>query len=1114
MAPNNDSTSVPLADYFFISGIESTQIYDERERATSPPPVDETIEEDIALETDSLSAPRPSTPGSPNTDRTKRGSSRYSWEARKSISSVVGPGEFKPTPSNRSSATIKGPVSETPGLSDEDFEIALRKFACERENFLEEIQIQAGAVVPQTQRTPKPRPRTVRITSSDEAANNAAAQKGGIGGLRRRLSTMNSMKRQPSVSVSRQREYPDPATSQTTDTTWTASTRTSKRLSGYNSVIPTPKPFKASPDMHPLKRRYEPVLLDRYPPKALDDETKRRCPFPDYVPMFAFPNDVVVVSSDERPRSTWHGFAMTTGDGSKLHAICVTVWMPLNESASVELERQCEAWRKANMSDEERELASSLGERLAAERAKLSRLLAELANAAQGSREREQLDDHISAVEEKISLMADLLRPVRHGAASKIEGLTDGESGFWIPRCYGVLGKDGAMTSFWKEWLKAVVTPMTDGAVLRVPPSSPKLGMWQPLERYVVNLCVEAPSPMSSVTQIEVAIRELRLYARKDAENEIPGSRNTDIYALFRSLSMNNIVTLFEYVLSESRIILLSSHTSMLHLASAAITNLIYPLKWVGVFIPVLPARLIQALEAPCPYIVGVERRYENLELPDDDYVLVDLDNDTIESTARPTCLPRQQRRKLLTSLQVVAPHHTRYGVPVGPPSYAVETFPNNAFSSENSQIYSPRANPSSLASLVGVNSAAFSDMSVPVQNRNVILNAFLNFRTSSRGSDRPSRGSTTRDRRSSSTKSPPSPTIPSPLSQTFPTTPVSRNDSGYSMQTSLREKRSGHFDVTNRRNSSFGLDRMANLRRPSVANSNPQPFISHSSSMSTSTLGTSAGYAPSVYAPSTLAASTIMPNVVPTCPRDTDTTKWVEGHCLVWRPREDKTYCSVCDEKCDDGVYRCGGCNTSVHSRCLHSISIVCPLAFRAEAVRAVFVRCFASLLYTYRRYMHPASGERRKAGMVYHFNMDQFMRSVPGEATEYIAMMRETQMFNEFIHERESTRAEHPSIKLFDEIILAKRNRGRGSIFSKHNTSWLFDTSEHLWRSASTAAPNSRFPGDYRQVVSRIPAKLDTTLMKEPRAVQGLPRPQTRTKRKPIPSMLGISVDEDNSI
>ena len=76
------------------------------------------------------------------------------------------------------------------------------------------------------------------------------------------------------------------------------------------------------------------------------------------------------------------------------------------------------------MSNEERELASSLGERLSAERAKLSRLLADLPSVDSGSDERDQLEEEISAVEEKIGLMTDLLRPVRHGAASKIDGLT------------------------------------------------------------------------------------------------------------------------------------------------------------------------------------------------------------------------------------------------------------------------------------------------------------------------------------------------------------------------------------------------------------------------------------------------------------------------------------------------------------------------------------------------------------------------------------------------------------------------------------------------------------------------------------------------------------------
>ncbi|TKA63239.1 hypothetical protein B0A49_08011 [Cryomyces minteri] len=142
----------------------------------------------------------------------------------------------------------------------------------------------------------------------------------------------------------------------------------------------------------------------------------------------------------------------------------------------------------------------------------------------------------------------------------------------------------------------------------------------------------------------------------------------------------------------------------------------------------------------------------------------------------------------------------------------------------------------------------------------------------------------------------------------------------------------------------------------------------------------------------------------------------------------------------------------------------------------------------------------------MLYHFNLDGFLRSMPNENVEYIQMLQQTQGFNEFIHERESTRSDDPSIQLFDEIILSKKNRGRTSIFSKSNTEFLSDTSDHLWRSAAATPPNSRFPGDYRQVVSRIPAKLDPTLMKEPRVIQGVPRiPQAKARRKPIPSMLG---------
>jgi len=110
-------------------------------------------------------------------------------------------------------------------------------------------------------------------------------------------------------------------------------------------------------------------------------------------------------------------------------------------------------------------------------------------------------------------------------------------------------------------------------------------------------------------------------------------------------------------------------------------------------------------------------------------------------------------------------------------------------------------------------------------------------------------------------------------------------------------------------------------------------------------------------------------------------------------------------------------------------------------------------------------------------------------------------------------------PAIRLFDEIIAAKKARGRptmsglsrlSTIRMSHGASdtipgfghppskaakvptFLSDTTDHIWRTASVPVPNAKFPGDYREVTTRTPSKLDPALMKEPRAIQGVPRPE----------------------
>lgn len=141
-------------------------------------------------------------------------------------------------------------------------------------------------------------------------------------------------------------------------------------------------------------------------------------------------------------------------------------------------------------------------------------------------------------------------------------------------------------------------------------------------------------------------------------------------------------------------------------------------------------------------------------------------------------------------------------------------------------------------------------------------------------------------------------------------------------------------------------------------------------------------------------------------------------------------------------------------------------------------------------------------------------------------------TAAFNEFIHEREQLPANNTDVRLFDEILVAKKARGRpqlsaglsrlSTLRASHGassggfgpsrqpklTGFLADTSDHIWRTAAVPVPNANFQGDYRSIVTRVPTRLDASLIKEPRSIQGAPKPEQRGKgflRKAIGSGIG---------
>jgi hypothetical protein len=215
-----DPSSTPLADYFWIAGIDSLSYGDLAPPSTmnardKPPngapntaPIETTIEE-------GSEGGEPTEPILGSAPRARaRHSRNNSWQRLSRVSSngdnSTPATEILDTPnSNRSSMTIRAvPMSLSNsmtngnGLADFDFDKALSKFANERENFLDDLSFSAGTVL---QSRPPMTSRVEKIKHEDSDMNGRKSPFQRVGGsIRRKISfrDMNSMKRQTTISRS------------------------------------------------------------------------------------------------------------------------------------------------------------------------------------------------------------------------------------------------------------------------------------------------------------------------------------------------------------------------------------------------------------------------------------------------------------------------------------------------------------------------------------------------------------------------------------------------------------------------------------------------------------------------------------------------------------------------------------------------------------------------------------------------------------------------------------------------------------------------------------------------------------------------------------------------
>jgi pentatricopeptide repeat protein len=184
--------------------------------------------------------------------------------------------------------------------------------------------------------------------------------------------------------------------------------------------------------------------------------------------------------------------------------------------------------------------------------------------------------------------------------------------------------------------------------------------MHAPLERYVLNICLEIPAPPPGAFEVHINILQstIKFWA---PPAKLPIAYVALPYqTLFDCLEINNILLVWYALLMEQKVLLISSQYSILTIVSEILCSLLFPMQWSHLYVPMLPKFLSPMLDAPIPYLVGVIR--ENWMYAEEhvsaETIVVDLDNNKVTlgpKTPKLTAPPAKKWNKLQSSLEQIA---------------------------------------------------------------------------------------------------------------------------------------------------------------------------------------------------------------------------------------------------------------------------------------------------------------------------------------------------------------------------------------------------------------------------------------------------------------------------
>lgn len=169
--------------------------------------------------------------------------------------------------------------------------------------------------------------------------------------------------------------------------------------------------------------------------------------------------------------------------------------------------------------------------------------------------------------------------------------VSEEDTTLYLPRCLCILSIWPYMSAF-REYLAQLYRLATTTNCMTVP-----------LERHIMNICMEIPAPPPGAFEVQINILDsvIRFWS---PPAKLPIAYVSIPYrVLFDCLDIDNILHLWYCLIMEQKVLLVSSQYSNLTVCAEILCSLLYPMKWTHLYVPLLPRFLCPMLDAPGMFV-------------------------------------------------------------------------------------------------------------------------------------------------------------------------------------------------------------------------------------------------------------------------------------------------------------------------------------------------------------------------------------------------------------------------------------------------------------------------------------------------------------------------------